>query len=106
MARLLDEAEVSAALTDLDGWTVTDGALVRTVQFPDFPTAIGGVAAVAATAEELNHHPDIDIRWRSVTFRCVTHSAGGITDLDVQLAAAIDVVAAEDPEGPAGGPVG
>jgi 4a-hydroxytetrahydrobiopterin dehydratase len=65
------------------------------VQFADFPTAIGGVAAVAAVAEELNHHPDIDIRWRSVTFRCVTHSSGGITDLDVALAKAIDAVAVE-----------
>ncbi|MDQ1248900.1 MAG: 4a-hydroxytetrahydrobiopterin dehydratase [Actinomycetota bacterium] len=95
MAQVLDDAGVSAALAGLDGWTVTDGALVRTVQFPDFPAAIGGVAAVAATAEELNHHPDIDIRWRSVTFRCVTHSAGGITDLDVTLALAIDGIAGE-----------
>lgn len=93
MPNLLDEAQLSAAIAELDDWEVAEGALVRTVQFPDFPSAIGGVAAVAATAEELNHHPDIDIRWRSVTFRCVTHSAGGITDLDVQLATAIDQVA-------------
>jgi 4a-hydroxytetrahydrobiopterin dehydratase len=95
MPQLLDDRDVAAALDQLDGWTVTDGALERTVQFRDFPTAIGAVAAVAAVAEEHNHHPDIDIRWRSVTFRCVTHSAGGITDLDVTLAAAVDAVADE-----------
>lgn len=95
MPQLLTDAELSLALDRLPDWAVIDGALERTVQFPDFRAAIDGVAAVAVTAEELNHHPDIDVRWRSVTFRCATHSAHGITDLDVALADAVDRVASE-----------
>lgn len=48
------------------------------------------VVAVAEAAEAMNHHPDIDIRWRTLTFTLATHSAGGVTDLDLQLAARID----------------
>jgi len=62
---------------------------VRTAQLPTFPSAIGVVARVGQIAESRNHHPDMDIRWRSVTFRCSTHSEGGITQLDVDLAKAI-----------------
>ena len=51
--------------------------------------AIGVVGRVAEIAESRDHHPDIDIRWRTLTFRCSTHSEGGITELDVALAAAI-----------------
>ncbi|MGH3922538.1 MAG: 4a-hydroxytetrahydrobiopterin dehydratase, partial [Pseudonocardiaceae bacterium] len=50
------------------------------------------VRAVAEIAEAHNHHPDIDIRWRTVTFRCSTHSAGGITGKDIELASEIDQV--------------
>ncbi|HEV7828580.1 MAG TPA: 4a-hydroxytetrahydrobiopterin dehydratase, partial [Pseudonocardiaceae bacterium] len=46
-------------------------------------------------AEARNHHPDIDIRWRTVTFRCSTHSKGGITNLDIELASEIDRVIAD-----------
>lgn len=91
MAELIDPSELGQACAELTDWEVGD-ALVRTYQFPTFPDAVAAVAEVAAIAEGMDHHPDIDIRWRTVTFRCVTHSAGGITDLDVQLAAAIDGV--------------
>ena len=64
-------------------------ALVRTADLPSFPVAIGVVARVGEIAESRDHHPDIDIRWRTLTFRCSTHSAGGITRLDVDLAKAI-----------------
>ena len=71
-------------------WHVEDGHLVRRATAPTFPEAIAWVVAVAGTAEELDHHPDIDIRWRSVTFRLWTHSAGGVTELDLDLARRID----------------
>jgi 4a-hydroxytetrahydrobiopterin dehydratase len=83
MPTLLDDAEISAALEGLPGWEREDNALVRTAELPSFPAAIAVVDRVAATAEERDHHPDIDIRWRKLTFRCSTHSAGGITELDV-----------------------
>ena len=68
---------------------------MRTAKLPSFPMAITVVDRVAAIAEERDHHPDIDIRWRNLTFRCATHSAGGLTEFDVALAAAIsDEIAA------------
>lgn len=89
MARLLDDTAITAALDGLPGWGRDGDALVRTAKLPDFLAAIAVVDRVAEIAEECDHHPDMDIRWRSVTFRCSTHSQGGITDLDVALAAAI-----------------
>ena len=89
MADLLDDAAISAALDDLPGWKRDGDALVRTAKLPSFPAAIEVVDRVAEIAEERNHHPDIDIRWRTLVFRCATHSAGGITALDVELAGAI-----------------
>jgi 4a-hydroxytetrahydrobiopterin dehydratase len=67
-------------------WIEKDGALERTVELPSFPAAIEFVNRVAALAEEANHHPDIAISYKKVTLRWVTHSAGGITDRDRELA--------------------
>jgi 4a-hydroxytetrahydrobiopterin dehydratase len=89
MAVLSDE-EVDAALPDLDGWERADGALRRSVKFPAFLDGIDAVRRVGEHAEANDHHPDIDIRWRTVTFALVTHSEGGITDKDVQMARDID----------------
>jgi len=89
MPELLDAAAVTDALAGLPGWTRDGDSLVRTAKLPSFPSAIGVVDRVAAFAEAHDHHPDIDIRWRTLTFRCSTHSEGGITGLDVALAAEI-----------------
>lgn len=89
MADLLDDDAVTAALGDLPGWTREGDALVLVATLPSFPAAIAVVDRVAEIAEDRDHHPDIDIRWRTLTFRCSTHSAGGITGLDVALAADI-----------------
>lgn len=64
------------------------------MKLPSFLDAIGVVDEVARIAEDRSHHPDIDIRWRTLTFRCSTHSEGGITAKDVELAAEIDRVVA------------
>ena len=90
MAEVLDAEAVRRELAGLDGWTGGPSGISRTVELSDFPTAIAAVDRVAVVAEELDHHPDMDIRWRSVTFRCVTHSAGGLTQRDVELARRID----------------
>lgn len=90
MAALLDDAEIAAALDGLPGWERDGDALVCTAKLPTFPAAVSVVDRVAEIAEERDHHPDIDIRWRTLVFRCSTHSKGGITDLDVALAAAIN----------------
>ncbi|CAL9634429.1 4a-hydroxytetrahydrobiopterin dehydratase [Saccharothrix sp. NPDC042600] len=92
MAELLTDDQVTAALSTLPDWSARDGALVRTAELPSFAQAIQVVNRVAEIAENDNHHPDIDIRWRTLTFRCSTHSSGGITALDVSLAEEIDGV--------------
>jgi 4a-hydroxytetrahydrobiopterin dehydratase len=89
MAVLTDE-QVHAALSDLNSWERKDGALRRSVKFPAFLAGIDAVRRVAEHAEAKDHHPDIDIRWRTVTFALVTHSEGGITDKDVAMAHDID----------------
>ncbi|MGK8522289.1 4a-hydroxytetrahydrobiopterin dehydratase [Nocardia asteroides] len=87
---LLSDIEIAEALTELPDWTRSGNTLVRTVEAPTFPAGIELVRRVAEVAEEADHHPDIDIRWRKVTFRLSTHSAGGLTALDVALAHQID----------------
>ncbi len=94
MADLLGPDELTAALAGLPGWTGDPASLTRTITAPDFPAAIRLVVAVAEDAELMDHHPDMDIRWRSVTFVLSTHSAGGVTGNDTELARRIDVHAA------------
>ena len=91
MAVLTDD-QVDAAANDLNGWERTDGALRRSIKFPAFLDGIDAVRRVAEHAEAKDHHPDIDIRWRTVTFALVTHSEGGITDKDVAMAKDIDAI--------------
>ena len=71
-------------------WTETGGALERTFELPSFAEAIAFVNRVAGLAESENHHPDIAIAYKKVTLRWSTHSAGGITDRDRELAARSD----------------
>lgn len=90
MAELLDDDALAVGLRTLDGWSGDRTGIARTVELPSFPVAIAVVVEVAKVAEEMDHHPDIDIRWRTVTFRCATHTAGGVTAKDIALAARID----------------
>ncbi|HEX6445874.1 MAG TPA: 4a-hydroxytetrahydrobiopterin dehydratase [Streptosporangiales bacterium] len=92
MADVLDDDTLRSALADLSAWTGDAEAIVRTVQAADFPTAIRIVDDVAEVAEQRNHHPDIDIRWRNLQFTLSTHSEGGVTSADVDMAKAIDDV--------------
>jgi 4a-hydroxytetrahydrobiopterin dehydratase len=94
MPEVLDNNAVASALQSLDGWTGDAREITRTAELPGFPAAIRVVDLVAEVAEELDHHPDIDIRWRTLTFRCSTHSAGGVTELDLRLAGRIDEIVA------------
>ncbi|MEU8926764.1 4a-hydroxytetrahydrobiopterin dehydratase [Kitasatospora sp. NPDC048545] len=86
----LSEDEITAALAALPHWTREGDSIARSADAPDFPAGIRVVAAVAEQAEALDHHPDIDIRWRTLRFVLSTHSAGGLTGLDFTLAARID----------------
>jgi 4a-hydroxytetrahydrobiopterin dehydratase len=86
----LTQAELDQALRNLTGWSVKDGMIVRTYQHDSFPEAIVFVGAVAHLAEQMNHHPDVDIRYSNVTLALVTHDQGGITQKDVELATRIE----------------
>jgi 4a-hydroxytetrahydrobiopterin dehydratase len=70
-----------------EGWREEDDALVREFELDSFPAAIEFVRRLAELAERENHHPDIDIRYRRVLVRWSTHSAGGVTERDRDMAA-------------------
>lgn len=91
MAELLTDDQIQAAIQEqLTDWTVEGKTLVRSVENKTFMDGIKLVATVAQLAEEMNHHPDVDIRWTTVTFRLSTHVAGGLTKYDLELARRID----------------
>jgi 4a-hydroxytetrahydrobiopterin dehydratase len=92
MSELLSAVEVEARLDELPGWSSAEAggaALTRTFKFDDFKAALSFVNRVGEEAEQLDHHPDIDIRWNKVTLVLSTHSEGGLTQLDMELAARI-----------------
>lgn len=83
----LTDAELKTFLSSHPGWVLEGGMLVRTFEAPTFLRGIDFVQQVAKLAEAADHHPDIDIRWRKVTLRFVTHDAGNkVTALDTKLA--------------------
>jgi 4a-hydroxytetrahydrobiopterin dehydratase len=88
----LDDATVAEALRSL-AWEREGAELIKTVQRKDFAEAMRFVNAVAEAAEAANHHPDISISWNTVRLRLSTHSAGGITQKDLDLARRIDELA-------------
>jgi len=90
MAELLKPEAVQVLLEEVSGWQLSDNSIERTLTFEGFPAAIEFVVRLARDAEEMDHHPDIDIRWNKVKLVLSTHSAGGLTDLDFLLARKID----------------
>ena len=89
-APLLTEAEIVEGLAALPGWSREDDALVRTVVCPTFRDSIDLVNRVADAAEAANHHPDIGIDWKRVTFSLTTKASHGLTWRDLDMAATID----------------
>ncbi len=86
----LSPDELSAALLGLPQWSGDGDGIRRTVAFPSFRDAVTAIGAIADVAEEMDHHPDIDLRWRTVHLTLVSHSAGGVSELDLELARRID----------------
>ena len=89
---VLSPEDLEAALAAPHGprWELMGGKLVKSVTCRDFAQALSFVVEVGRLAEAANHHPDIDIRYNRVTLALVTHDSGGITQLDIDLALAID----------------
>lgn len=91
---LLGPDEVAKALGGLHDWDGDTIAIRRTAVLRSFRSAIDVVVQVSEVAEELDHHPDMDIRWRTLLFECSTHSANGVTEKDIDLAGRIDAIIA------------
>jgi len=97
----LDEAAIADGLGHLDaGWSGDAKALKRSIEFADFSTAVEFVSKLAPFADEMDHHPDLRLSWRWVEIELSTHSSGGVTALDLQLAAIVDEVASGLPLAP------
>lgn len=86
----LSDADITAGLSKLPGWSRRGDAILKSFSFEKFADGIRFVDRVAAEADKADHHPDIDIRWTRVTMMLSTHSAGGLTRKDLDLAAVID----------------
>jgi 4a-hydroxytetrahydrobiopterin dehydratase len=97
-AGTLDQQEIDAGLAQLHAdWSGATDKLARSIEFADFPTAVEFVNRLAPRCEELDHHPDLAIRWRWVDVVLSTHSAGGVTAKDLELAGVVDDVASALP---------
>jgi 4a-hydroxytetrahydrobiopterin dehydratase len=90
VAALLSPDELARRLADLPDWAVVDGKLHREIALEDFAAAFALMTEVAIWAEKLNHHPEWSNVYNRVTIDLVTHDAGGLTDLDLQLATRVD----------------
>jgi 4a-hydroxytetrahydrobiopterin dehydratase len=90
MPELLNPEAIQTLLMEIPKWELEGDMISRTVEFPSFLEAVDAVNNIAREAEAMDHHPDIDIRWRTVRLTLSTHSAGGLTTLDFQLAKKLD----------------
>ncbi len=93
MTTILTQNEIDDALTKLDGWSQSGNDISRTFVLPRFPAALVFACTVGHLAERADHHPDILIQYRKVTLTLSTHSAGGLTQKDIDLAGQINAIA-------------
>lgn len=88
----LSPDDVADALAELPLWSGDADGLRRTVELPSFRDAVAAIVAIADVAEAMDHHPDVDLRWRTLYLSLVSHSAGGVSELDLELARRIDAL--------------
>ena len=91
--RKLEESEIRSKLSELPEWELVEGKLRRSFKYADFVQAFRFMTAVALVAEKLDHHPDWSNVYNRVTIELVTHDAGGVTELDFELAQAANRLA-------------
>jgi 4a-hydroxytetrahydrobiopterin dehydratase len=92
MARL-DDADIGQRLAELEGWERSGDAIRKVFKRDDFVGSVDFVRALVQPAEEMGHHPDLEVSWDEVTVTITTHSEGGLTANDFELAARIDGLA-------------
>ena len=90
MTDRLTDSEIGARMADVPDWGREGDAISRTVRFDTFADGIDFICRVAPVADDADHHPDIDIRYRNVKFLLTSHDSGGITDRDFTMAAKIN----------------
>ncbi|MCC6338753.1 MAG: 4a-hydroxytetrahydrobiopterin dehydratase [Acidimicrobiia bacterium] len=93
MAEPATDSEIRAALAGLPGWERDGDTIRKEYERESFPDAVTFVVRVGFLAEQVDHHPDIDVRWRKVALALSTHSAGGLTVKDFELARRIEALA-------------
>lgn len=92
MSEPLPQDELKPFAKKIPEWDINDKSISRTFEFDEYMEGIDFVDGVAEIAEDANHHPDIDVRWCKVIVTLTTHSAGGLTEADFQLAEKIDTL--------------
>jgi 4a-hydroxytetrahydrobiopterin dehydratase len=90
---LLSQSEIEEKLAELSGWEQAGEAIAKQFKREDFVGSVRFVDSLVEPAEEMNHHPDLEISWDTVTVTISTHSEGGLTAADFELAATIDALA-------------
>ncbi len=90
---LLSDSEIEAKLAELPGWARAGTAIAREFERGDFVGSVAFVSSLVEPAEAMNHHPDLEISWATVKVTISTHSEGGLTAADFELAAKIDALA-------------
>jgi 4a-hydroxytetrahydrobiopterin dehydratase len=88
----LDDAEIESRLAGLKGWERAGDAIRKAFKREDFVGSVEFVRALVGPAEEMGHHPDLEISWDTVTVTVTTHSEGGLTENDFELASHIDAL--------------
>ena len=89
---LLSDDDIQTRLEQLDGWTREGSAIKKEFRLEDFKGSVDFVNRLTPAAEEMNHHPDLEISWNKVTVSLSTHSEGGLTENDFELARKIDAL--------------
>ncbi|MDA4128557.1 MAG: 4a-hydroxytetrahydrobiopterin dehydratase [Thaumarchaeota archaeon] len=97
MTKLLTQSEVRRRLKGMEGWQLRGKFIRKTFEFKTFMAGIRFIGDIAKIAEEQEHHPDIHVRYTSITLQIQTHSEGGVTEWDVDLARAIEKYLHQDP---------
>ena len=90
---VLDDEEIERRIGELDGWERDGNAIKRQFKFDDFQAAVDFVNRITPAAEDMNHHPDLAISWNTVDCTLSTHSQGGLTESDFELARQINELA-------------
>ena len=90
---VLNDDEIGERLGGLEGWERDGDAIRRKFKFADFQGSVDFINRIAPVAEEMNHHPDLAVSWDTVTVSLSTHSEGGVTESDFELAGRIDSLA-------------